>query len=86
MTTPPKRTFRAMPLNEFNYQRPTICVDARRTRYCAEQLRKHCKEGTKAHGLARAIIDGLDSDRVIDFDYSWSLERLYRRIILKQTL
>jgi hypothetical protein len=65
-------------------QRITICTNERRVRYCAKQLMRCARKGTEPHGIAKAVLSGLDNGRTIDHEYLYMLEKYYRVFVCLQ--
>jgi hypothetical protein len=63
----------------------TICVDRRRVRYCAKQVKAACKVGTEPHRFAETMLEWLDTHHNMPEPRSaYVLERMYREIINKE--
>lgn len=63
---------------------PSICIDERRCRYCANVLLRITKEGSDAHNVALDVLAAYNTYKVLHLDLTHALERHYRQWALGQ--
>lgn len=73
---------------EYNYPpwdgKVTLCVDARRIKYCAQQLVRMSREDTHMHTFSAKILKWLAQGAMPSYEQRYALERMYRENVYKQ--